>query len=559
MFHTPTRSATVLSLTLSLVTLCASPAPAQKKKQQPARTKTGAATNASTDATASGRTTEAQAPAANARSQTSQPAPQPTAARQVLSSILIRWEGKPGIERYRLQVASDPAFNDVVFDEAVRGRQHVVKVSPGRYYWRVAPAVRETGAFSEPKPVDVTPAPVENVRVASAVLPPEVGGWRTATGEVARPVAARLRPGNFFDLLGVNTDGTVFAIDGANGIALWTARYRPDARRGEEGGTGKVTPFAPVQVSAADGTANVLVGYDGGVRALRGETGRELWRAKITGRAESGVTTEFGNGSNSLIIVTTEPDALLVLDAQTGRTITEEKLSSPVIGAPFPFVAGEVRGVALALRNGTIEIRGSDAKVVRSEKLNAELTTAPLVFTREGMAMLIVGTEQGLVAFTLADLKALGRIVPEDDVVHGTLKMADLDSDGAPEIIIVTKRGRVALVSTLDGTVKWYAEGVADAESATFADLNSDGVLDVIVPAGTAFAAGFSGRDGTLIWKVEEDARARGAQAGGKFSPRTFAIAPYAGGGGVLVGSDPARMGLRAVELPKGAVKTAAR
>ncbi|HEX6622456.1 MAG TPA: hypothetical protein VF064_02000, partial [Pyrinomonadaceae bacterium] len=62
------------------------------------------------------------------------------AAPQATSSIHIRWQGKPGVERYRLQLATDARVNDIVFDQAVVGRQHVVReLTPGRYYWRVAP------------------------------------------------------------------------------------------------------------------------------------------------------------------------------------------------------------------------------------------------------------------------------------------------------------------------------------------------------------------------------------------------------------------------------------
>src|SRR5438067_1003981 len=59
-------------------------------------------------------------------------------AQEVTPSILVRWEGKPGVNRYRLQVARDREFQDVVFDQAVEGRQYVVKgLPPGDYFWRV--------------------------------------------------------------------------------------------------------------------------------------------------------------------------------------------------------------------------------------------------------------------------------------------------------------------------------------------------------------------------------------------------------------------------------------
>jgi hypothetical protein len=123
---------------------------------------------------------------------------------------------------------------------------------------------------------------------------------------------------------------------------------------------------------------------------------------------------------------------------------------------------------------------------------------------------------------------------------------------------MVTKRGRVALINTTDGNVRWSNEGATDAASATFADVNSDGVLDVIVPGGKDFALAFSGRDGSLVMKVEEGGRQAAGQKGGAVL-RSLVVAPSVGGGLMLVGGDPAGVGLRAVELPKGAYKASSK
>ncbi|HEX6622776.1 MAG TPA: FG-GAP-like repeat-containing protein [Pyrinomonadaceae bacterium] len=468
------------------------------------------------------------------------------AARQATSSILIRWQGKPGVERYRLQLATDARFNDIVFDQAVVGRQHVVReLTPGRYYWRVAPAAKETGTYS---------AATEIVVVASnAVAPAQLGGWRTATGEVLRPVSAQLRSGGVVDLVGVNREGTTYAIDGANGGTLWAARYRPDA--GAEQGGGDVSRFGPVLMQQRDVTS-VVVAFDGGVRALAGDTGREAWRASLEGRPVSGAAGDLNaDGKPEVVVVTRDPQWLYVLDGATGFVLTERKLGSEVVGQPFLLTEGRPRGVALASKDGAVGIFGAFGDPFRGAKMTSEVTTAPLVVKRGGNALMVVGTREGLIALTLDELKPLGRIVPDADVVRGTLAAADVDGDGATEIVLLTERGRVALVSTVDGNVKWYAEGATGAGSAAFADVNTDGVLDVLVPGGDSFAVGFSGRDGSLVWKVEEP----GAKTRtGDVPARVLVVAPSPNGGAIVVGSDPSRVGLRAVELPKGAPKKAA-
>jgi len=479
-------------------------------------------------------------------------------ARQVPPSILVRWQGKPGVNRYRLQLATDAKFEDVVFDQAVEGRQYVVKdLPPGNYFWRVAPAAAETSiVYSAPERVSL--GTEEKVEVASVVLPADASGWRTATGEVTVLAPATLRTGGIVDFVGVGTDGRVFAVDGASGISLWTARYNA-AGAPQASGDRPVT-FTPLVVGGGQQGANVVVAAQGGVRALRGDTGREVWRASLEGRASAGAATDVdGDGSAEVVVVTRDPEMFYVVNPSTGRVLASRKLSGEVSGAPYPFASGGNRGVVVAYRNGRIEYRGADGAVVSEAKLDGELTTPPLVALRGDMAFLVVGSNDGLWAFSVPELKALGAIKADNDSARGTLAAADVDGDGSSEIVMVTKRGRVALVSTTDGNVRWHAEGATEAASAAFADVNGDGVLDVIVPGGgTTFALAFSGRDGSLVMKVEEGGKAAAAQTPGG-SLRSLVVTPALGGRGMLVGGDPGRVGLRAVELPKGSVKTASK
>lgn len=477
----------------------------------------------------------------------------PPQAREVGPSILIRWQGRPGVERYRLQLATDERFEDIVFDQAVEGRQYVVKgLPPGNYFWRVAAAAAETSvAYSRPERVTL-PESGEKVAASSAVLPADAAGWRTATGEVVRLVPAPLRTGRVLDLVGVGADGRVFAVDGASGISLWTARFSPTAAGGAEG---KQNTLAPLVLTTAQKTTEVVVATEGGVRALQGETGREEWSARIEGRITGGAAADMdGDGNGEVVVVTEDPAKLYVLNGSSGRLLAQQKLDGDASGAPYPFASGGARGVFLGIRKGRVEFRGADGRLVGEGKVEGEVTTPPVVVTRGEITFLVVGTDNGLWAFSVPDLKALGVIKAEDDSVRGTLAVADVDGDGAPEVVMVTKRGRVALVSTTDGNVRWSNEGAEDAASAAFADVNSDGVLDVIVPGGKDFALAFSGRDGSLVMKIEEGYKLAEAWKGGG-TLRTLVVTPSAGGGLMLVGGDPAGVGLRAVELPRGAYK----
>lgn len=488
-----------------------------------------------------------------ATSATQQTQTQRAQAGQTQTPLQLSWAGRPGVRRYRLQLATDEAFSDIVLDRAVEGRQYTVtELPPGVYYWRVASAAAETSNFSKPLRVTVGATPAAAVVAApvasggdAVFRPDDSTGWRTATGEVARLSAARLRQGGVTDFVGVTVSGRVFAVDGANGVSLWNARHEANAPAG----------FAPVIVNPKAGVANVLAAADGGVRLLGGETGRELWRARLEGSAQSGVVADLGgDAAHELIVVTSGPPMLYALSAETGSIISSAKLEADVVGAPFVSSSAGARGVLLALQNGIVQVRGAGLNTTGAINLGARLTTAPLLVSRGESSVLVVGGEKGLFALGFPELKQLGQIVSNNDPLHGTLAGADVDGDGLTEIVMLTKAGRVALISTKDGAVRWYAEGARGAGMASFADLNGDGVLDVIVPAGTSFALGFSGRDGTLLLRADEPG-VRAAEAVRGEPTRHVIVSRSLGGGLMLVGADGAGTGLRAVEIPADAAR----
>jgi len=163
------------------------------------------------------------------------------------TEVHLRWGPRPGVSRYRLQLASDSAFADIVFDRVVAGNDYRVNdLPPGRYFWRVAPLTAARGEFSSagvievskptlresPTPLPITPAANDSSRPGSGTQDSIIarGGWRAAVGDIAHPMLAHLRTPAKLDLVGVNSDGVVFGLDATSGVALWsTARRRMDS------------------------------------------------------------------------------------------------------------------------------------------------------------------------------------------------------------------------------------------------------------------------------------------------------------------------------------------
>ena len=481
---------------------------------------------------------------------------------QARTALHLRWSGQEGVLRYRLQLAHDDQFQDIVFDRAVYGTEYVVsELGPGRYFWRVAPAVKETGTFSTPRPVEI----VEDAKTdpattpsSPALLPTSNVGWRTTTGSIVQPIVAHLRSASSSDLVGVNADGMVYGIDGASGVALWAARFRPTAKKGEPTGNGGAPAFTPILIDGRNGLSNVVVAFEGGVRALEGASGRELWRAALNNRPVfAGVALPEGGGPKTLLIASDNSPSLAVINPETGALISEPKLDAAVMFAPAAFPIADGIAVAFALEGGMIDVRNSRGERVRSIKMDTKITTPPLVIATPRGTIVIVGTENGLISLNAEDLKPMGRIATEGDAPAGLLNSADLDADGAPEVLMLTRLGRLVAVGTTDGKIKWYTSGATDAASTAFADLDSNGVLDVIVAAGQDFARGFSGRDGSLLWKAEGESTGP-APAPSANQSRALVTATVGDGSGVfVVGTDTSRTGLRAIGLPRNTVKAA--
>jgi outer membrane protein assembly factor BamB len=497
----------------------------------------------------------AATPAPNALAQNTAPsAPAKT-------SVYLRWPGQQGVLRYRLQLARDDKFNDIVFDRAVFGTEYAVtELGPGRYFWRVAPAVKETGTYSAPRLVEI----IDDAKASTggdavpALLPTSNIGWRTTTGSIAQPLVAHLRSATSSDVVGVNADGMAYGLDGSNGVALWAARFRPNAKRGEPTGNGGAPTFTPVLIDGRNNLTNVVVGIEGGVRALDGATGRELWRAALKDRPVCGaLAAPEGGGAKTLLIATDGSPALTVISPENGQIVSETKLDGAVIAAPASFPLGNGNAVVLALEGGMLDVRNSAGERVRFVKMDTVITTPPLVVAAPRSMLVLVGSESGLISLNAADLKPIGRIATEGDAPAGTLASVDLDNDGSPEVLMLTRRGRLVAVGTTDGKIKWYTSGATGAASPAFADLNSDGVLDVLVASGQDFARGYSGRDGSLLWKAEDDAKAATA-AGGPNQTRALVTGSFGDGSSAfVVGTDTAGTGLRAIGLPKDSVKAA--
>jgi outer membrane protein assembly factor BamB len=438
---------------------------------------------------------------------------------------------RPGVTRYRLQLAQDTAFGDIVFDRVIWGHEYSVSdLAPGRYFWRVAALGAKLGEFSSAGVIDVSaaasnPTGSETAKNPRADKIKTGGGWYAAIGNISDPILARLRSPNAFDVVGVNSEGRAFALDAARGIALWNTRVG--------NGSGSALPL--VAFKARSGLDNVLV-FSGSVATmLEGRSGREVWRTTLPGPAASAVVLK-----SRIFILDNSLLKLFVVDGNDGKLIGQYQLPRRAAGAPALLEAE----VMIALDDGRVEIFDQSGKLARSADSGSPATTSPVFVRSARGGLVLVGTKNGLTALNAADLHPLGRVALNNDAPRGTLYARDLDGDGSAEVLMFTDRGRVVVVKSDEGKVLWERDG-RQASALVFADVNKDRVLDLLLAGREGFAFALSGRDGSLLWEETSGVATNHSSPSAR---RSAQVAPV-GTGVLLIAGDPARGGLRAVEF----------
>jgi outer membrane protein assembly factor BamB len=464
------------------------------------------------------------------------------------TSVHLRWGSRPGVSRYRLQLAHDRDFADIVFDRVVEGLESDINdLDPGRYFWRVAPLTAKLGDFSSAGVIDVKPPPVIRPGPSPAQVGASAkeistgGGWRAAVGNISSAVSGHLRSPDKIDLVVMNAEGVVSALDATSGVALWSSRAPTQT-------TLRVTVPRNSILLVPDRSRldNVVILAGALVVKIEGRTGRELWRATLPSAAVSGAVLTDGTGSQ-LVIIDNSRQRLFVVSDTDGSIASQPKLPARVIGAPMVYSDQGKAAFGLAYDSGDIEIRDAAGTVVRAANVNSFATTAPLFVPGRRGNLILVGTRDGLTALT-AELRPLGRMAIPNDAPRGALLAQDLDGDGVPEIIMTTERRHLMAVNSTDGKILWDVVANDYGDALAFADINGDHVLDVFTEAGQRLAVALSGRDGTVIWK-DDEATALATNHATTIESRGLVAVPF-GAGVLLIGAEPSHNGLRAIGFP---------
>lgn len=478
------------------------------------------------------------------------------------TKVHLHWGARPGVPRYRLQLATDREFRDIVFDRIVKGSEIDINDLPaGKYFWRIAPLTKTLGEFSSVAAIDILPPDTAEVdstppqpNVTSPKSPPKaittVGGWRSALGDVAGPVIAHLRSRESFDVVATNGNGVTFGLDSATGVAFWSTR------RTFSQNVPVLPATPPLIIQTQSGMDDVLV-FDG-LAALRleGKSGRELWRTPLSTPPVSAVVVSDG-GNSILVVIDSSLRYLLVLNVASGQVISRISLPARASG-PVAASLDQNGQFFIAYETGDIELRDKAGAVLRSGSAASPATTGPLVVkarhdnAAKRQDLILVDTKEGLTGITAGDLKPLGRVTSKEEMSRGSLVAADLDGDGEAEVLVTTRDGYLLAIHSGNGKILWNTTINESPQGIAFADLDGDNIIDVIMTTATSFAMALSGKDGSPIWKDTEPAGPV-ANHGNAFPSRGIAVAPV-NSGVLVIATDASHTGLRAIEFRHASV-----
>ena len=467
------------------------------------------------------------------------------------TTVRLRWGQQAGVFRYRLQLARDREFADIVFDRVVTGNETVIDaLSPGRYFWRIAPLTTKLGMFSSSASIEVSLPITEEKKKSPEITTSAItasGGWRAAVGAVNYPLVAHLRSRDAFDLVGTNSDGVTFALDAMSGVALWSVRGPSQFHTAGQ--------LPALIISSRAGRDNVLICAGTLAMEIEGATGRELWRASLPSSAAAAAVIS-DRGHAQVVIVDNSLQRLFILSELDGGLLSQVRLPARAFGPPVANIAQGASEFLIAYETGAIELRGATGAVIRAGSTGSPPTTAPIFVRGPRGNLVLIGTRDGLTAMTADELQPLGRVVLKDDAPRGILMSQDLDGDGFAEILMTTARRHVVAVNATDGKIIWDA--TADQPSAfAFGDINGDGIRDVFIAPAQAFAMALSGRDGSVLWKdVEQPELA--ANHAGSVQKRALVAVPGVSGL-LLIGGDPTLTGLRAVAFVPTSIRPSPR
>ncbi|MGY5881512.1 MAG: PQQ-binding-like beta-propeller repeat protein [Candidatus Thorarchaeota archaeon] len=302
------------------------------------------------------------------------------------------------------------------------------------------------------------------------------------------------------DILVCDYSGTIHAIDGSDGLILWTA-VLPGSIRSSPG----------ISKLNEDDIPDILIGSeDFNLYALNGYNGEILWSYETNGPIVSSplvcdlnddgrLEVLFGSYDNNFYVVSAD-DATLLWSSPT----TDWIKSSPAV---CDIDGDDTLEVVVGCYDSKVYAwNGEDGSIAWTYTTNGPIESSPAIGDLDGdnMVEVIVGSLDDKVYALNGEDGTLLWAFTTSRWVKSSPALGDIDGDRQLEVIIGSCDGGLYALNGEDGSLLWVFETSDWVRSSPgLADLDDNGGLDIVFGSYDGYVYGLDGFDGSQIWKLD--------------------------------------------------------
>ena len=278
---------------------------------------------------------------------------------------------------------------------------------------------------------------------------------RRFDGDVeSMPTLLQLNADETLDVVVGVEGGGVRALDGRTGRDLWSKK----SGRGDDDQSGFISSAAGADVDG-DGLDEVFIGgKDGVFRAINGQSGTVMWSVRAGSARNASAILVDTDGDGALeVIFTASYSEVSCHDAKTGAKIWSHTLEHPgggiegLFGAVswLPAKKCALVGTAWWGEKEGVYCVGTEGVVWRYTVSGQKISSSFVLADVDGDAQddVIFGTELG----TVEAVNARGELVLRrylDESIEATPVVADVDGDGRNDILVVDHSGKMVALKT---------------------------------------------------------------------------------------------------------------
>ena len=278
-------------------------------------------------------------------------------------------------------------------------------------------------------------------------------------------------------------------------------------------GTGRITTL-PVLVDINNDRIHDLVfaTLDMDVIALDGSTGFELWRFfdAETEIVHAPVSLFLNNDRTEDVVFSTRRGILYAIDGSNGWGLWRKALPGRLAGPPCigDLDGDHERDIVVLTRDGTLSAYGRDGRLLFSWKTEGSYSVPPTIGDTDGDGrndIVLMNTEGLLRVFEGSTRREKWSILSQEGPITGRIALADLEEDGAMEVVLPSLSGAVLVLNGVNGEIRGlYNCGSRIWTTPLIRDLNRDRIKEIVVgtEGGELFALQVAGsRKGFLSFR----------------------------------------------------------